>query len=275
MTDALRKSAAADLWWLATHVDDLLESRLKGTPRPWREPAQHDPEQREQARRHDAQERAERTDSAIGEHPAPVHVDTLDLLVDLLATADDLAERIAQAAGVDRLPSPASSFVSAEPYLRHAAAWLQPATDVLPPLLDYVAEQAARLRSLVAVHLHELTVGQRLRAVCPWCKGGIQGGFSLRVRKLADQTVIVCESGTCEPPEADSGIRHRGHPAWSVNEWDWLIQRIEHAAHGGPTCRCGKPLLPTGKVGRPAAYCSAACRREADAERRRTEREAS
>jgi hypothetical protein len=275
VTDHAFKAAFVDLFWLADHVDDLLESRFRGTPRPWRQPAEHDPEQREKSRQHDAAERAERTTDAIGEHPAPVHVDTLDLLVDLLATADDLAERVAQAAGVDRLPYPTSSFVSAEPYLRHAAAWLQPATDALPGLLDYVSEQAARLRSLVATHLHELTVGQRLRAVCPWCRGGIHGGFTLRVRVAQGQTLIVCESGTCEPPEADSGTRHRGHPAWTFNEWDWLIARIEHAAQDGPVCRCGQPLLPTGRAGRPLAYCSAACRRQADAERRRTEREAS
>jgi hypothetical protein len=142
VSDRTFKAAFADLFWLADHADDLLESRYKGTARPWREPAEHDPERREQARQHDAAERAERTDSAIGEHPAPVHVDTLDLLVDLLATADDLAERIAQAAGVDRLPYPTSSFASAEPYLRHAAAWLQPATDALPQLLEYVSDQA-------------------------------------------------------------------------------------------------------------------------------------
>lgn len=228
MTDALRKTAAADLWWLASHVDDLLESRFRGTPRPWREPAELDPHQRETLRQHDAQERAERSILAIGEHPAPVHVDTLDLLVDLLATADDLAERVAQAAGVERMPSPSSSVVSAEPYLRHAAAWLGPASSE-PGLLEHVAEEAARLRSLVAVHLHELTHGQTLKARCPWCHGGIHGGYTLRVRQMGERTVVVCESGTCEPSEADCGLRHHGYPAWDLaTEGEWLAARIEH-----------------------------------------------
>ncbi len=223
------RNALADLFWLADHADDLLEVRFKGTSRPWRENSAPDPEQRARADEQAAAERADRNPLSIGEHPAPVHVDTLDLLVNVLATADDLAERVAQAAGVDRLPYPTSSFVSAEPYLRHAAAWLQPAAGALPELLGYVAEEAARLRALVATHLHELTHGQTLKARCPWCHGGVHGGFTLRVRQMGERTVVVCESGTCEPDEADCGLRHRGHPAWDLaTEGEWLAGRIEH-----------------------------------------------
>jgi hypothetical protein len=228
MTGPVFRRTLDSLFWLAEHYDDLAETRYKGTPRPWREPAAHDADQRERTRLQDAQERADRTNLSIGEHPAPVHVDTLDLLVDVLATADDVAERVSQAAGVQRMPYPASSFASAEPYLRHAAAWLQAATST-PGMLEYVTQEVERLRSLVAIHLHELTYGQTLKASCPWCHGGINGGLTLRVRQMGERTVVVCESGTCDPDEADCGLRHRGHPAWDLaTEGEWLAARIEH-----------------------------------------------
>lgn len=225
-------SSALDLWWLADHCGDLAESRLKGTARPWREVAALDPEAR--ARRDDAarREREERSVLAIGEHPSPVHDDVLDLMVDLLATADHLAECVAQAAGVDRMPPAASAFADPRPYLRHAAAHLRAAsTD--PHVAELVELEGARLRSAVSVALGMVTDGQTLKALCPWCAGGVTGAFTLRVRTLPGGEVAVVCHGVCEPPAADVGTWWKGRPAWPLaTEGVWLADRIagEHAA---------------------------------------------
>jgi hypothetical protein len=294
VTDPVFRRTLDGLFWLAGRCDDLAESRHIGTARPWREShGQETAEQAEQRAAQAAAEHADRNPLAIGEHPAPVHVDTLDLLVDLLCTADDIAERVAQAAGVDRMPYPASSFASAEPYLRHAAAWLKVAVEALPPLLDYVSEQVERIKPMVEAALRERLDGQRVPGLCPWCAGGTARRQTLSVRlvkptpELDPIPAAVCESGVCEPPEPDVGLWHGRRPAWPIDtEGDWLKKRIRHAAESGPKCRaprpteqdpdarCDEPLLPTGKAGRPAVYCSAECRRRALAERRREEREA-
>lgn len=204
---------AADLLYLAERWDDFHEMRQRGTARPWQQP--HISPQREDPG----------ADGAPG-MSAPLHLDVFDALVDLLATADDLAERVAQEAGVDRLPYPTSAMADPTPYLRHAAAHLE---GIGHELLGYVAEEVSRLRSTVDRHLGELTTGQTLQAPCPWCAGGVAGGaYTLRIRQGRDEVLIVCESGVCEPPEADSGERHRGHPAWSLDrEGHWLADRID------------------------------------------------
>ncbi len=218
----------ADLLWLADHVTDITDARLKGTQRPWQQPADLTPTQAEARDVQAASERADRSVLSIGEHPAPLHLDVLDLLVDLLATADDLAERVAQAAGVERLPPAASAMADPTPYLRHAAEHLAAAVMYDQQLGHHVEAEAVRLRYDVAKALGEFVYGQRLLALCPWCRGGAEQGFTLRVREVHGHPAVVCESGTCEPPEADCGNWHRGLPAWPLDtEGAWLADRIE------------------------------------------------
>lgn len=271
----------ADLLWLADHAADITDARLKGTSRPWR---QRDRTSEQWAEADDLahRERKDRNPLAIGEHPAPLHVDVLDLLVDLVCTADDIAEQVAQAAGVDRLPPAPSAFADPEPYLRYAAQHLATAYEADPGLEGGVKEDAARLRQLVGQHLGEFSDGQRVPGLCPWCNGGVGQQQTLRIRlvrpapTLAPVPAAVCESGLCEPPDSDVGLWHGNRPAWPLDtEGDWLAKRLDHHARQGPVCVCGEPLLPTGKGGQQRRYCSAACRRQADAERKREEREAS
>lgn len=222
-----------DLLWLADHADDIMDARLKGSSRPWKQPADLDADQREERDAHARTERAERSTLSIGEHPAPLHLDVLDLLVDLLATADDLAERVAQAAGVDRMTPATSVSTDPAPYLRHAAAHLVMAYQTDPQLARYVETEASRLRYDVAKELGEFVYGQRLLAHCPWCNGGIHQGYTLRVREVHGTAAVVCESGTCQPPEADCGTWLRGMPAWPLDtEGAWLADRIERAQAG-------------------------------------------
>lgn len=220
----LRRQAAADLWWLAEHADDLAEARFRGTPRPWRQ-VDEDATTAEQHRQRDALERAERTGMAIGEHPAPLHLDVLDVMVELLATADDLAERVAQCVGADRLPPASSSMASSEPYLRLAAAHLRAVSDTDPGLLDYIAEHAARLRSQVTSSLALLATGQRLSAACPWC----HTDRALVVREGRDgEALVVCESDVCEPGDGNVALWHGTRPAWTVRWWPWLAEMIDY-----------------------------------------------
>lgn len=222
----------ADLLWLADHAADIVEAKQKGTSRPWQEPASLSPERKREQTARAVAERKDRSHLAPGEHPAPLHLDVLDLLVDLLSTADSIAEEVAQAAGVDRLPSAASAFADPEPYLRHAAAHLSMAYEADPSLIDGVEEDAARLRADVARHLGELTTGQTLKAPCPWCAGRTAdhpegGSFTLRVRTLpGDLTAVVCQNSLCDPPDGDCGSRWRGFPAWPIHEWNWLADHI-------------------------------------------------
>lgn len=287
------KPTALDLWWLADHAHDLADARMRGSKRPWRQGVEDVDPQRAAEREWQAfLERAERSGFALGEHPAPMHVDLADLLVELVAESDVMAERVAQAAGVDRMPPASSSFADPRPYLRHAAAHFKQAAEADPDVAEVVAEQAATMRAKLSLHLGFVTDGQQVPGLCPWCSGGIAGRQTLRVRLVKPSPeidavpAVVCESDVCEPPEADVGLRHRGRPAWPLDtEGDWLAKRIVHAAKGGPTCpapkptdeddeaRCGEPLLPTGRPGRPRVYCSAACRRVVEAEKRRQERE--
>lgn len=285
----------ADLLWLADRCEDIVEAKYRGTPRPWSQAAELSLEQQLAQTDRDIAERRDRNPLSIGEHPAPPHVDVLDLLVDLLMTADSIAEEVAQAAGVDRLPPASSAFADPEPYLRHAVRHLQAAYEADSSLAEGVKEDAARLRRDVARHLREVQAGQRVPGLCPWCNGGLEQRQTLRIRMvrpapdLEPVAAAVCESGLCEPPPSDVGVWHGDRPAWPLDtEGKWLAQRLAHHAKQGPRCcapkptkdspdaRCDVPLLPTGRAGRPAsAYCSATCRRVVDAERRRTEREAS
>ncbi len=217
-----------DLLWLADRSPDLRDARFKGTSRPWQQPADLDAGQRAERDAAARVERAERDVSAIGEHPAPLHLDVHDLLTDLLSTADDLAERVAQAAGVERLPPALSAMADPEPYLRHAAAHLAAAVEVDGELGRYVETRAADLRYAVAAMLGEFAHGQTLKGHCPFCGGGTERRYTLRVREYEHEAVVVCESGTCEPSEADCGIWVRGNPAWSLQrEGAWLADRIE------------------------------------------------
>lgn len=225
----------------------LRASLHRGTPRPHpTTPTMSD--ERRAARDHEAHlERLERTDVALGEHPAPYHLD-IDELLDTAPTIDtDQTEH---------------------------DAWTTQAFSALGLIND----------------------GQLLDAHCPWCDGRTSsapagGARTLRVRVLRDgRAAVVCE-GNCQPPEADYGTEHRGHPAWPIQtEGEWLAERIEHADqmrayaaaqithqtrvkvdHAIRYCRCGN-MLPSATLGRPPKHCSQDCRRAADTERKRAER---
>jgi hypothetical protein len=215
---------ADDLKWVAAYWEDLTESRLPGTPRPWRH---HDlnTDQRMERDRQAWQERLERSHVAPGEHPAPLDLGVLDTMLDVLVRADDLAAAVAEHAGLSPLPSPGLGQLDARPYLEFAA---QHMTD------DLTRHAAPIARTMVAQVAHALALtfdGQRLDVECPWCRGitpdqPAGGARTWRVRELPGNLVaIVCEN-LCEPPSKDVGTWWRGCPVWPLSEWDWLAKRV-------------------------------------------------
>jgi hypothetical protein len=226
----LTSHVIADLEWVIAYWPDLVEQRMPGTARPWRQP-ELSPEQRAE-RDHAARlELAERSEDAWGETPAPVDVGVLDLLASLLMDADILHEHVAQAAGVERLDPPTTAFADARPYLAYAVKWL-PAVPGDEPALDVVAGIARGMKQDIARTLCLVYDGQRLDVICIWCEGRTElapvgGEKTWRVRELPGGLVaIVCESGTCEPESKSVGTWWRGKPCWPTSEWTWLAQQV-------------------------------------------------
>ena len=238
-----------DLTWLEELWPDLLESRIPGTARPWREPGMT-PERAAELAAERAEEEMEvhtdlpmhlraRAPEVLGESPAPAHIDILDALSDLLMTMDLLAEHLATTLGMDRPPHASSAFADPTPYLRFIRENLAAAAEEDPEILDAASDKCRDQVASVSQSLALLRDGQTLKAPCPWCRGVTPhspagGAHTLRVRVipwLDDETpAVVCHNDTCDPPEADCGTRHRGRPAWPSWEWDWLAKRLEEAA---------------------------------------------
>src|SRR5690606_3371686 len=99
------------------HVDfvvaywpDLLEARIPGTRRRWAQTRT-----RAESRQHASMHHDEV--AALTRAPAPVHLDVLDTIVDVVKISHTLADAVAQLAGVDRLPPPSSAYADPRPYL--------------------------------------------------------------------------------------------------------------------------------------------------------------
>lgn len=250
MTLAVR--AAADLRWIAQYWEDLTESRLPGTPAPFRRPHLT----REQCDDRDwqaRQERWERTPEAIGVSPAPLRVPVLDLVTGLLADAVALADDLAHAVERPELPAPSSGLADARPYLAYAAACVLEVDARGATLEAWAYRQTRAMVATVAYALALVYDGQQLDVECPWCRGVTPetpagGAHTWRVRDLLgwktcghgqpdrrfcteceQQVVIVCE-GVCEPPSKSVGTWWRGYPCWPIYEWDWLAVQVKRAA---------------------------------------------
>lgn len=216
-----------DLQWVAAYWEDLTESRLPGTPRPWRHQTLTLDQQAERDRLA-WQERFERSSIAPGEHPAPLDLGVLDTMLDVLVRADDLAAEIAQHVGVPPIAPPRLGDTDARPYLEFAAKHLTE---------DFTYAAAPIARTMVAQVAHALALvfdGQRLDVECPWCRGVTPdtpagGARTWRVRELPGNLIaIVCEN-VCEPASKEVGTWWKGCPVWPLSEWDWLAKRVERA----------------------------------------------
>ncbi|MGH3382675.1 MAG: hypothetical protein ACRDP6_48900 [Actinoallomurus sp.] len=217
-----------DLEFVVAYWPDLTESRLPGTARPWRQP-ELTPDQRAELDHAARLERAERSEDAWGETPAPVDVSVLDLMADVVWDADEAAGLVADAIMCPRLAPPPTAYSDAREWLDFAA---RHAGEVLDGgRLNAVAWLARGMVDAIARALCLVYDGQRLAVICPWCQGRTEaapvgGAKTWRVRQLpGDLVAIVCE-GTCEPPSKSVGTWWRGQPCWPVSEWDWLAKQV-------------------------------------------------
>lgn len=240
ITPATIQATIDDLNWTADRWEDLVEYRLKGTPRPWQQPNELTPEKRAERDALACLERAEveRWGRAPGFSPAPLHVSTLDVMVDVIAEADTLHETIAQYLGHNRLEPAVSALDDPSRFLAYAAALTREAAEHSIDLFELIAEKAAVMRSAVASELGEIEDGHTLNAICPFCCGvtprhPLGGAKTMRIRLVDDrlhpghrEAVIVCESGDCRPFSAECSLWVRGRPAWRFPEWDWLAERL-------------------------------------------------
>jgi hypothetical protein len=213
----------ADYWPGLRHLGD------PAVRRPWREPT-ITPEARAELDRQAWEERMERIDIAPGEHPDAVRPEVLDMLGDLLWTADDVAVAVAKAAGVQEPAQPSSAFADPGRLLAFTG-WILPFGHLADPyLLPYVARKTGDMVAMLTAALSLSYDGQRLSVLCPWCKGAILGERTLRVRVLpGDMVGICCEFPLCSPPLRDVGTWWQGRPVWPLHMWPWLAQRIAKA----------------------------------------------
>jgi hypothetical protein len=226
------RQALADTAWLAQHWPHLVEVRIPGTARPWRQ-TEVDITRRAERDREARAERLERVDVAPGESPAPVHVDILDVLAAITVWADGLAERCWREAGGH---GPWQYARSAYHDPRTHLAYL---TDALPDVGEETLAWAARWLGIVkrdaALGLRLVYDGQRI-GTCPWCRQ--ERALVVRVDEDPDEPVlVVCEGygRICEPPERDCGRWVRGRPAWLLwAEGEWLAARIRHEETAQP-----------------------------------------
>lgn len=206
--------------WIIERWPHLLESRLKGTPRPWKQP-DITPEQRAEIDHRAREEKLQRGAFVLGESPAPVHLDVLDkaqafaLKIQSLAllVSDELQHNVTR----HRNPDAITLLLYIRGHLNKVSndTW------------NKARKITAEVRAGMALHFTEVFDGQRLKTDCPWCTKP-----RLFIRMIGPETnpqpVVVCESGVCEPPSADCGTYWRGKPAWPFFEWEWLSQRLHH-----------------------------------------------
>lgn len=176
-------------------------------------------------------ERWERIDLAPGEHTDAARVEIIDLTTSLVIDADTLVEIVSSGLASPWVRPDLPSTASSDPWpllafvVRHLGDIDRNRQgDVLSGLSDMVE---AMSRALCLAH-----DGQILTAVCPWCKGGLYGGRSLRVRVLpGDLVAIVCESDIpCTPSARKVGTWIKGRPAWPFAQWPWLAQQLHKAS---------------------------------------------
>ncbi|GAA3441047.1 hypothetical protein [Planomonospora venezuelensis] len=214
----MRDEVVADLEWVIEYWPDLVEARIPGTRRPWRQPTLS-PEARAARDAQARVERFERTTLSLGESPAPVDVAILSTALDILVAADDLAAMVAEHASLPVLPPPGMGELDAWPYLAYAAAHLtEELVEHAAPIARWMVDQTARALCLVYD-------GQTLDVECPWChEVGVW-----RVRELPGGLVAIVCHGVCEPPAREVGTWWGGQPVWPIQDWERLARHVQAA----------------------------------------------
>jgi hypothetical protein len=209
--------ARRDLDWLAASWDDLMDSREKGTQRTWL----HHRSSRETP--------INTGDELVTVHglPAPLHLDVLDVIVSIVAWADETSENVAQTLGMDRLPHATSAYADPRPHLLHIADHLGPLFADEPEMAEVIADEAHERAVTAAKLLGLMTGGQRLDCDCPYC--GVTSALTVVVRE-GSEPLIVC-MGRCWLDADETGhAAWHGRRAWQHPDgWVQLAKMLEAA----------------------------------------------
>ena len=207
--------ARRDLDWLAHVWGDLVESRLKGTPRTW---LHH-----RTSTRRDTNPGDELV--TVNGLPAPLHLDVLDAMIDVGAWADETSEHVADVLGQDRLPRASSAYASPVGHLlAHIADRLGLLFADEPTLAEDIAEEARERASRAATLMGLLTGGQRLDCSCPYC--GVPGALVV-VAPQDGLPLVVCQGRCWMDGDATGHATWRGRRAWSYPDgWAQLAKML-------------------------------------------------
>lgn len=220
--------------WISEAWPALHESRLKGTPRRWKQTDLATDRLQQLDAAHRAEKRAAGAPSGA-DSPAPLHLDVLDLLLDIDHTSR-YGARIIQAHTLD---DPPTDTIGRLGYIATNASTLDPHDDDT----RRIEEQLRQHRAAITKQWAEVVDGQRLKAACPWCQGH-QLYFRAIGGEAQTEIVVTCETGTCEPGD-DAGVWYRGRPCWPMHEWSWLANRIDHTERKAQGRRAPKPTPRT------------------------------
>ncbi|WP_113699169.1 hypothetical protein [Nonomuraea lactucae] len=228
--------------WLIEYWPDLLDARLPmATRRPWQTPTL-DAEGKELLDAAAYLDRYFRNPLGVRESPAPLDVNVLQTVLDVLVHADDLAAELGEWSVRPLLASPGMGELDARPYLAYARARLAEEQEDLGepgPWSEWAEPIVHRVYESVARALAMLYTGQTVRVICPWCLGRtaenpIGGEYTWRIHELPGrppQIAIICH-GQCEPPQREVGTWWGGKPCWPLWDWERLAKRVrDHETH--------------------------------------------
>ncbi|GAA1018900.1 hypothetical protein Aple_025460 [Acrocarpospora pleiomorpha] len=202
------------LAWIRDARENLLEALYPGTP----VPAQPlDPLGLDLQALRDAEARVEcmeRSETTLGESPAPIRLDVFDVLVDITRRAYLNAWAVHQASGHPWLYSPDSTITDPQPWLGYIHFGINQLghEEKHHWLVDEIGRNADELISRIIRVLGLIHDGQTIAARVPGVRASPPGG-SAPFR--AARGAIVCESGTCEASTSKWWWRR---PVWPIKE---------------------------------------------------------
>ncbi|GAA3223155.1 hypothetical protein [Actinocorallia longicatena] len=171
-------------------------------------------------------EQWERIDVAPGAHRDAARAEFIDLTAAIRAEAYEVADTIAWALIRPPWLPHTRPRQSIDHHLEFAHRHFGQVTDLL--VSEWVVARARDMAAQCGRALALAYDGQTLKTVCPWCKGGLAGTPSLRVRILPHGDIaVICESDIpCEPPSRKTGTWWKGRPAWAFQDWTWLAKEL-------------------------------------------------
>ncbi|TYB50249.1 hypothetical protein FXF51_56840 [Nonomuraea sp. PA05] len=233
----MREIVATHLEWVIEYWPDLVEARMPLTTKPLKQTRTISGEEIDLRDAAEHIERYFRNNLAWGESLAPVDVDILQTILDVLVYADDLAAELGPEMLCPILAAPGPGQLDARPWLRYALArLLELPAGVADGWSEWVWPRVERIYKRTAGALAEIYHGQTVKVVCPWCDGRTEdqpvgGAHTWQVEVLPNnQVAIVCHGTNCNPPPEHVTTWLWGKPCWPITAWEKLAQRLQPAS---------------------------------------------